>query len=78
MFVMPGLDRKNRPALDVLLNNGIKVYSILLTNAAGVFRANELLKSLDSGLKIEFESYLQYGQLILNINDAIRQKKATA
>lgn len=32
---------------------------------------NELLKSLDSGVEVEFESYSQYAQLLLDIHEAI-------
>lgn len=35
---------------------------------------NELLRSMDSGVDIEFESYAQYGQLLLDVHEAIDKK----
>lgn len=35
---------------------------------------NELLRSMDTGLDIEFESYAQYGQLLMDVAEAVDEK----
>lgn len=46
----------------------------VITRAFQVHIVNEFLRSLESGLEIEFKSYKQYGQLLLDIHEAIDGK----
>ncbi|KEZ84883.1 hypothetical protein IO99_17935 [Clostridium sulfidigenes] len=42
--------------------------NIPLTTGFGVYKANEFLRSLNTGLAIKFENYYQYNELIKNVN----------
>ncbi|MGN9164939.1 DUF669 domain-containing protein [Tissierellaceae bacterium HCP3S3_D8] len=46
-------------------------YNQVVDIGFGLHNANEFLKSLDSGLDIEFENYNQYGNLIMDIHEEI-------
>lgn len=46
-------------------------FNRVITKGFQIHQSNELLRSLDSGLDVEFESYSQYGQLLMNIHEAI-------
>lgn len=46
-------------------------FNQVITKGFQIHQANELLRSLDSGLDVEFESYSQYGQLLMDIHEAI-------
>jgi len=37
----------------------------------GLHKVNEFLRSLDSGLEVQFENFTQYGQLLMDIHEAI-------
>ena len=50
----------------------------VVTRGFQVHIVNEFLRSLDSGLEIGFESYGQYGQLLMDIAEAIDNKKEYA
>lgn len=43
----------------------------VITQGFQVHIANEFLRSLDSGLDVEFKTYKQYGQLLMDIHEAI-------
>lgn len=43
----------------------------VVTQGFQIHIANEFLRSLDSGVEIEFESYSQYGQLLMDVAEAI-------
>ncbi|MEW8993070.1 hypothetical protein [Clostridium sp.] len=43
-----------------------------LATGFGVYKANEFLRSLNTGLVIKFESYYQYAKLIKNINKKLQ------
>ena len=43
----------------------------VITKGFQVHIVNEFLRSLDSGLDVEFKSYKQYGQLLMDIHEAI-------
>lgn len=43
----------------------------MLNTGLGIHLANEFLKSLDSGLEIEFISYSDYDELLLDVHEAI-------
>lgn len=46
-------------------------FNQVITKGFQIHQANELLRSLDSGFDIEFESYSQYGQLLMDIHESI-------
>lgn len=37
----------------------------------GLHKVNEFLRSLDSGLEVQFENFTQYGQLLMDIHEKI-------
>lgn len=43
----------------------------VITKGFQVHIVNEFLRSLDSGLDVEFKTYKQYGQLLMDIHEAI-------
>lgn len=43
----------------------------VITKGFQIHIMNEFLRSLDSGYDVEFRSYSQYGQLLMNIHEAI-------
>lgn len=68
-----GTDKNGCPALFI---NGRKV--LALTTAKEIAVVNEFLRSMDTGIEIKFETYSQYGQLIMDVMEALAKKKATA
>ncbi|MEG2934112.1 MAG: hypothetical protein RR842_11065, partial [Gordonibacter sp.] len=46
----------------------------VVTAAFGIHKANDFLRSLDSGIEVGFESYAQYADLILDIGEEIDGK----
>lgn len=46
-------------------------FNQVITKGFQVHIVKELLRSLDSGLAIEFESYSQFGELLMNVHEAI-------
>lgn len=46
----------------------------VVEQAFQVHTFNEFLRSLDSGVEIEFKSYRQYGEMLMNIAEAIDKK----
>lgn len=53
-------------------------YNQLLTSGFPIHICNEFLRSLDSGIEIEFKDYVQYQNLILDVAEAIEDKKEYA
>ncbi|WDC83307.1 DUF669 domain-containing protein [Caloramator sp. mosi_1] len=51
--------------------NSMLFMNQVLSSAYGIHTANEFLRSLDSGIDVEFESFTQYNNLILDIYEAI-------
>ncbi len=49
-------------------------YNQVITQAFCIHKVNELLRSMDTGLEIEFISYRQYAQLLMDIHEAIDGK----
>lgn len=43
----------------------------VITQGFQIHIANNFLRSLDSGVEVEFESYAQYAQMLLDIHEAI-------
>lgn len=51
--------------------NSLIFYNQVLSTGFGLHNANEFLRSLDSGVDIEFKSFKQYNDLILDVYEAI-------
>ena len=49
-------------------------YNQVMHVGFGIHKANEFLRSLDSGIEIEFESFKQYNDLLLDVHEAIDGK----
>ncbi len=49
-------------------------YNQVVDQSVGVGIVNEFLRSLDSGLDIEFKTYKQYGNLLMDVHEAISGK----
>lgn len=46
-------------------------YNQVITQGFQIHNCNELLRSFESGVEIDFETYTQYSDLLLNIHEAI-------
>lgn len=46
-------------------------FNQVITQGFQIHNTNELLRSMDTGLDIQFESYSQYGQLLMDVHEAI-------
>ena len=46
-------------------------YNQVITQGFQIHIVNELLRSLDSGIEVEFKTYKQYGQMLMDIHEAI-------
>ena len=73
--------KKGRPMLTVwmkILEGEYKgqliFYNQVVDMGFGLHNANEFLRSLDSGLDVTFENFRQYGNLIMDIHEAIDGK----
>lgn len=51
--------------------NSLIFYNQVLSTGFGLHNANEFLRSLDSGVDIEFKSFKQYNDLILDVHEVI-------
>ena len=51
--------------------NSIIFYNQVLTTGFGLHNANEFLRSLDSGVEVEFVNFKQYHELLLDIFEAV-------
>lgn len=49
-------------------------YNQMLTTGFGIHNANEFLRSLDSGVEVEFINYKQYHEMLLDIFEEINGK----
>lgn len=49
-------------------------YNQVLHVGFGIHKANEFLRSLESGIDIEFDSFKQYHELLLDVHEAIDGK----
>jgi hypothetical protein len=61
--------------LDGEYKNSIIFYNQVLSTGFGLHNADEFLRSLDSGVSIEFKNFKQYNNLILDIAEAIEDAK---
>ena len=46
-------------------------YNQVLTTGFGIHNANKMLRSLDSGVEVEFVNYKQYHEMLLDIYEAV-------
>lgn len=58
--------------------NSLIFYNQVMNQGFGVHNANEMLRSLDSGVEIEFVSFKKYHTMLLDINEAINGSLAYA
>jgi hypothetical protein len=70
--------KKGSPMLSVWMkiingeyNGSIIFYNQVLSTGFGIHNANNFLKSLDSGVEIEFKSFAQYHNVLLDVFEAI-------
>lgn len=54
--------------------NSLLFFNQVITQGFQIHVTNELLRSLDSGIEVEFTSYTQYANLIMDIHEAIDGK----
>lgn len=50
-------------------------YNQMLTTGYGIHNANEMLRSLDSGVDVEFVDFVQYNDLVGEVFDAVDSEK---
>ena len=74
----PKVSKKGDPMLSIwfkILSGEFKgnliFFNQVLTTGFGLHKANEMLRSLDSGVDVEFKSMSQYADLIMDIQEAI-------
>ena len=70
--------KTNKPMLSVWFKilegeykNSLIFYNQVLSTGFGLHNADEFLKSLDSGINVEFVNFKQYNNMILDIAEAI-------
>jgi hypothetical protein len=70
--------KTNKPMLSVWFKilegeykNSLIFYNQVLSTGFGLHNADEFLKSLDSGINVEFVNFKQYNNMILDIVEAI-------
>jgi hypothetical protein len=49
-------------------------YNQVIVERFGLHKANEFLRSMDTGLNIEFKNFAQYAQLLMDVHEAIDGK----
>lgn len=54
--------------------NSILFFNQVITQGFQIHIVNQLLRSMETEMNIEFESYSQYGQLLLDVHEAIDGK----
>lgn len=50
-------------------------YNQMLTTGFGIHNANEFLRSLESGVEIEFEDFKQYNDLLMDVMEAVEAEQ---
>ena len=70
--------KTNKPMLSIWFKilegeykNSLIFYNQVLSTGFGLHNADEFLKSLDSGINVEFVNFKQYNNMILDIAEAI-------
>lgn len=74
----PKVSKKGDPMLSIWFKiisgeyeNNLIFYNQVINTGFGLHKANEMLRSLDSGIDVEFKSMSQYEDLIMDIAEAI-------
>ena len=49
-------------------------YNQVITQGFQIHQANELLRSMDTGLDVKFDTYQQYAELLLDVHEKINGK----
>jgi len=75
-YVMLMPDHEGKPVVEV--KQGSRFYYFPLTNGFQVHICNGFLRSLDLGIDIHFESYLQYGNMLMECSELLEKRKALA
>lgn len=52
-------------------NSSLIFYNQVLSSGFGLHKANEMLRSLDSGIEVEFENFSKYNDMLMDIAEAI-------
>lgn len=65
---------KGDPA--VLVQAKGKEYIYVITNGFRIHMMNEILRSLNLDIKIEFKTYKQYGYMLMEISDLLHQRNS--
>ena len=65
-----------KPAVKVTC--GKNKYFVPLNSAAVICNMNEMLRYLNTGLEIHFESFSQYALLLMDVTEALEKRKTTA
>lgn len=60
MKIISGDFKNNRIFMNQVITKGFQIHIV-----------NEFLRSLDSGIDIEFDTYKQYGELLMDVHEAI-------
>lgn len=50
-------------------------YNQVISKGFGLHKADELLRSLDSGVEVRFENFKQYGDMLCDIAETIEKQK---
>jgi len=63
-------NKKGKPTLYFKIQD--REFNQPLTTSFNIVKANEFLRSLDSGIEIKFIDYKQYKELIIEVRNAIK------
>lgn len=74
VMLVPG--RRGKPTAEV--KRGNKFFYFPLTTGIEIHICNEFLRSLGLGIDIHFETYLQYGMMLLKCSELLEKKKPLA
>ena len=69
-------DKKVEPVVKVTC--GKNKYFVPLNSAVVICNMNEMLRYLNTGLEIHFESFSQYALLLMDVTEALEKRKPTA
>lgn len=55
-------------------NDELMIKDISLTTGFGLFKANEFMRNLNTGIDIKFDNFKQYYELVNNVNHFIIER----
>ncbi|MBE6064698.1 hypothetical protein [Clostridium cochlearium] len=71
------VNEKDEPILRVIgaknAKEKLSINDISLTTGVGLHIANELMRDLNTGIDVKFESFTQYNKLIQNVNKRVNE-----